>query len=143
MANDGIAIRNIHSGQDVTFRILEFAFGAFLLLVFIGLSPFAIRDPNVLASGETIAAGEGDLIRQICYLLIFGAIFVIASQREGLRAIDGVPVTLVLLLLWCGLSALWAAEPLITIRRVGLEVVVVLSVMLSVNGLGIDRSLRI
>ncbi|HEY2033254.1 MAG TPA: O-antigen ligase family protein [Rhizomicrobium sp.] len=143
MANDGIAIRDAHTGQDITSRVLEFAFGAFLLLVFIGLSPFAIRDPNVLAGGETIAAGEGDLIRQICYLLIFATILVTAIQREGLRAVDAVPIMLAVLLLWCGLSALWAAEPLITIRRVGLEVVVVLSVMLSVSGLGIDRSLRV
>ena len=143
MANDGIAIRDARAGQDITSRILEFAFAAFLLLVFIGLSPFAVRDPNVLAGGETIAAGEGDLIRQIFYLLIFATIFVTAIQREGLRALDAVPVALALLLVWCGLSALWAAEPLITIRRVGLEVVVVLSIMLSVNGLGIDRSLRI
>lgn len=143
MANDGITIHDTRTGQDITSRILEFAFAAFLLLVFIGLSPFAVRDPNVLAGGETIAAGEGDLIRQIFYLLIFAAIFVTAIQRKGLRALDAVPIALALLLVWCGLSALWSAEPLITIRRVGLEVVVVLSVMLSMNGLGVDRSLRV
>jgi O-antigen ligase len=143
MVNDGIAIRDTTAGQDVTSRVLEFAFAAFLLLVFIGLQPFAVRDPNVLAGGETIAAGEGDLIRQICYLIVFFVIIGIAIQREGLRAADAVPIMLAVLLLWCGLSALWAAEPFITIRRVGLEVVVVLSAMLSVNTLGTERSLRI
>ncbi|HSM94735.1 MAG TPA: O-antigen ligase family protein [Rhizomicrobium sp.] len=143
MANDGITFRDARTGQDITSRLLEFAFAAFLLLVFIGLSPFAVRDPNVLATGETIAAGEGDLIRQICYLLVFFTITAIAIQREGLRVLDAMPVLLVVLLAWCALSALWSAEPAITIRRVGLEVVVVMSVMLGVNTLGIERCLRI
>ena len=143
MANDAIALPNDHAGQDIASRVLEIAFFLFLLLVFVGLSPFATRDPNVLAAGETIQAGEGDLIRQILYLTIFVIIAATAIQRAGMRAIDAVPISLILLLMWCGASALWAQEPGITIRRVGLEVVVVLSVMLSVNTLGIDRSLKI
>ncbi|MBS0278529.1 MAG: O-antigen ligase family protein, partial [Proteobacteria bacterium] len=143
MANDGIAIRDAHTGQDIASRALEFAFAAFLLLVFVGLSPFAVRDPTVLVNGETIAAGEGDLLRQICYLAVFLTIFAVSIRRGSLRAFDAVPVTLALLLLWCGVSALWSAEPDITIRRVGLEVVVVLSVMLSVHNLGVERCLRI
>ncbi|HWA29826.1 MAG TPA: O-antigen ligase family protein [Rhizomicrobium sp.] len=141
MASNGIALQ---AAQPATSRVLEYAFAAFLLLVFVGLQPFAIRDPNVLAGGETIAAGEGDLARQILYLLFFAIIFVTTIQREGWRAIDAVPPVLALLLLWCGLSALWTeAPPMITIRRVGLEVVVVLSVMLSVNELGADRAFRV
>jgi O-antigen ligase len=144
MANNGIAIRNAHAGQDVASRFLEFAFGAFLLLVFVGLQPFAIRDPNVLVNGDMLAAGEGDLVRQILYLLFFAIIFIVAIQREGWRAIDSVPPILALLLLWCGLCALWTeAPPMITIRRVGLEVIVVMSVMLSVNALGADRAFRV
>jgi O-antigen ligase len=143
MANDGIAIRDTHTGQDFASRALELAFAAFLLLVFIGLSPFAVRDPNVLVNGETIAAGEGDLIRQICYLLVFFTIVAVAIHREGWRALDAMPVMLAALLIWCGLSALWSPEPDITIRRVGLEVVVILSVMLSVSNLGVERCLRI
>jgi O-antigen ligase len=143
MANDGIAIRDTRTGQDVASRALEFAFAGFLLLVFIGLSPFAVRDPNVLVNGETIAAGEGDLIRQICYLLVFFTIVAVAIHREGWRTLDAMPVMLTVLLVWCGLSALWSPEPDITIRRVGLEVVVVMSVMLSVNNLGVERCLRI
>lgn len=143
MGSDGITLQPPHAGSQTASRVREFAFAAFLLLVFIGLAPFATRDPNLLVSGETIAAGEGDLIRQILYLLIFTTIVVSAVQREGFRAIDAVPIGLAALLLWCGLSALWAAEPGITIRRVGLEVVVVLSAMLSVSSLGPDRAFRI
>lgn len=144
MGSDGITLHGTGSGQAVASRLLEFAFAGFLLLVFVGLQPFAIRDPNILVNGDMLAAGEGDLARQILYLLFFAAIFAVAIQREGLRAIDAVPPFLALLLLWCGLSAFWTeAPPMITIRRVGLEVVVVMSVMLSVAELGADRAFRV
>lgn len=144
MASSGIALRIARPGQDTASRVLEFAFAGFLLLVFVGLQPFAIRDPNVLAHGDMIAAGEGDLARQLLYLLLFSAIFIAAIQREGWRAVDAIPPILAILLLWCGLSAFWTeAPPMITIRRVGLEVVVVMSVMLSVNELGADRAFRV
>ena len=119
MVNDGIALRTTRTGQDTASRVLEFAFAAFLLLVFVGLQPFAIRDPNILAHGDMISAGEGDLARQILYLLCFTIVFVIAVQRGGWRAIDAVPPVLVLLLLWCGLSAFWTEAPaMITIRLI-------------------------
>lgn len=144
MGSDGITLRGTRSGQDVASRVLEFAFAGFLLLVFVGLQPFAIRDPNILVNGDMLAAGEGDLARQILYLVFFGAIFAVAIRREGLRAIDAVPPFLALLLLWCGLSAFWTeAPPMITVRRVGLEVVVVMSAMLSVAELGADRAFRL
>ncbi|MGN6514254.1 MAG: O-antigen ligase family protein [Rhizomicrobium sp.] len=144
MGSDGITLRATRSGPDVASRTLEFAFAGFLLLVFVGLQPFAIRDPNILVNGDMLSAGEGDLARQILYLLFFAAIFAVAIQREGLRIIDAVPPFLALLLLWCGLSAFWTeAPPMITIRRVGLEVVVVMSVMLSVAELGADRAFRV
>ncbi len=144
MADSGIVLEVPRAGPDVTTRILEAAFVVFLLLVFVGLQPFATRDPNALAiNGETIAAGEGDLIRQITYLFAFAVIGFCAAQRFGVRALDAIPISLVLLLLWCGLSAFWSPEPAITIRRVGLEVVVVLSVMLGMNALGAERSLKL
>ncbi|HUJ03787.1 MAG TPA: hypothetical protein VLW75_09140, partial [Rhizomicrobium sp.] len=143
MVDSGIALASPRSGQDTASRVLEGAFLLLLLLVFIGLSPFATRDPNVLAAGETLTAGEGDLIRQVAYLAVFLAIAASAMQKSGWRAIDAVPISLAALLLWCALTALWAQAPGITIRRAGLEVVVVLSVMLSVHGLGAERSFRL
>jgi O-antigen ligase len=143
MGSNGIALGRTHAGTDTATRVQEYAFAAFLLLVFIGLAPFAVRDPSVLVNGETIAAGEGDLIRQVLYLVIFATIVCASFQREGVRMIDAIPIGLAALLLWCGLSAFWAQEPGITIRRVGLEVVVVGSVMCSVNSLGAERAFRI
>src|SRR5690242_3474046 len=111
MASDAITLRGARSERDTASRMLEFAFAGFLLLVFVGLQPFAIRDPNILVNGDMLAAGEGDLARQILYLLFFAAIFAVAIQRQGLRAIDAVPPVLALLLLWCGLSAFWTEAP--------------------------------
>ena len=61
MGSDGITLQSPHAGSQKACRVREFAFAAFLLLVFIGLAPFATRDPNLLVSDETIAAGEGDI----------------------------------------------------------------------------------
>ena len=143
MADSAIALSPSRSQRDLASRVLEGAFVVLLLLVYVGLAPFATRDPHVLATGETLTAGEGDLIRQISYLAVFLVIAASAMEKASWRAIDAVPISLAALLLWCALTALWAQEPDITIRRAGLEVVVVLSVMLSVQGLGPERSLRL
>jgi len=52
-----------------------------------------------------------------------------------------VPILLVLLLAWCLSSALWSAEPGVTLRRAGLAVVLVISAMLAVETVGAERSL--
>ena len=46
---------------------------AFLLLAFVGLSPFSPPPPAALA-GSVAATGAGDLVRQLCYLAVFAAI---------------------------------------------------------------------
>ena len=123
--------------------ITETAFIGFLLLIFVSLEPFALRDPAVLALGESGFSGAGDVWRQVLYLAVFAVIAASTLDRRGLSAIEAVPVLLVVLLGWCVLSAAWAAEPGITVRRVGLEFVIVLSAMLGVSTLGVERSLRL
>lgn len=123
--------------------ITETAFVGFLLLIFVTLEPFAPRDPAVLALGESGFSGAGDLWRQVLYLGVFAVIFASALDKRGLAAVEAVPLLLMVLLAWCVMSAMWAGEPGITVRRAGLEVVIVASAMLGVNVLGVERSLRL
>ena len=123
--------------------VAEAGFVLFMLLVFVGIEPFNVRDYSTLAIGESGFAGEGDSIRQILYLAALAMIALAAFDRRGIRAFFGVPLPLALLLLWCCLSALWAAAPGVTFRRAGLEIVVVLSAILSVDMLGFERSLKL
>jgi O-antigen ligase len=123
--------------------VAEAGFVLFLLLVFVGIQPFNTRDYATLAIGESGFAGEGDSIRQILYLASLAMIALAAFDKRGIRAFFGVPVPLALLLGWCCLSALWAAAPGVTFRRAGLEIVVVLSAILSVDTLGFERGLKL
>jgi len=119
----------------------EVVFVAFLLLAFVGLSPFAVHTDSVTAFGQNGTSGAGDLARQLCYLAVFAAIVFGALRRRGIEALSSVPPALALLLVWCLLSALWTGEPGVTFRRAGLAVVLVLSAMLSVETVGARRSL--
>ncbi|MBU6298539.1 MAG: O-antigen ligase family protein [Alphaproteobacteria bacterium] len=140
MANDGLAdiVIRAHSPAWID----EAAFLAFLLLAFVGLTPFAVAPPtlNPLNSGLNIT-GAGDLMRQICYLAVFAAIVVGAFRHRGLAAFSSVPVLMLLLLAWCLASTSWAGEPGVAVRRAGLAVVLVVSIMLSVDTVGTERSL--
>jgi exopolysaccharide production protein ExoQ len=143
MANDGIALGNISSNPGLTSWIVEAAYVGFLLLVFIGLTPFAMRDTVDTAIGASGAAGAGDVLRQICYLAVFAIILVGTLAKRGISAFSAVPIWLAMLLVWCALTSLWAIESDVTLRRAGLEMIVVLSVMLGVDTVGPERSLKL
>ncbi|HET7083869.1 MAG TPA: O-antigen ligase family protein [Rhizomicrobium sp.] len=113
------------------------AFLALLFLVFVGLSPFS-PPPLVPLAAATVS--HGDAVRQIGYLGVAGLIGIAAIQRFGIGALRAVPVSMSLLLGWCLASAWWAPQPDLVLRRAGLEVVLVLSVALSVETLGTTRA---
>jgi O-antigen ligase len=123
--------------------LAETAFVALLLLIFIGLMPFAPRDATTLAIGESGFAGAGDATRQILYLLVLLATVGAALELRGLRALRAIPIPLAILLGWCLLSASWAPAPDVALRRAVLEIVVVVSAMLGVDSIGVERALRL
>jgi O-antigen ligase len=124
--------------------IIDAAFLALLLLSFIGMQPFALRNPATdLEMGPYTVTGGGDAVRQSIYLILVLAVGGFALFRRGLSAVQAVPPMLVVLLLWCLLSASWAAAPEVAIRRSALAFVVVVSTMLCVDIVGGERALRI
>jgi exopolysaccharide production protein ExoQ len=118
------------------------AFLALLLLIFVGLDAFS-PPPLVAQFGGVQEASRGDVVRQIAYLGVAGMIALAAIQRFGLGALRALPFSMALLLAWCLASALWAPEPHVVLRRAGLEVVVVVSLMLSVETIGATRAFTI
>ncbi len=117
------------------------AFFVLLLLIFVGLEPFT-PPASVVAFGGVAEASGGDMLRQIVYLSVFATILACAIQRRGILALRAIPLTMGLLLLWCVASSLWAAEPGVALRRAGLEVIVCLSLLLSVDTIGAERAFR-
>lgn len=123
-------------------RLAELGYVLFLLLVFVSLHPFAIRNMSLLPLG-TSGNGEGDTLRQVCFLGTFGLIGFSAFQTRGSDILRAMPLTVALVLGWCVATSLWAPEPLITMRRAALEVVIVICAMLSVQTLGAERATAI
>lgn len=143
MADSSAPIELYRPRVNFGLRLEELAFLAFLLLIFVGLSPFAIRDPAALAAGESGIDGAGDLARQVCYASVFALIVFAALREQGTRVVFAVPPALALLLLWCLASSAWSPEAAVTLRRAALATVIVMSVMLSVSTIGVARSLQL
>ncbi len=139
MVNEGLAI-GLNRARPASW-IDRAVLLAFLLLAFVGLSPFSPPPPEVTAFGGVATTGAGDLLRQVCYLAVFAAIIIGAVRANGLNAFSPVPILLALLLVWCLASALWSGEPGVTLRRAGLAVVLVISALLAVETVGAERSL--
>ena len=118
------------------------AFIALLLLIFVGLNAFS-PPPLVAQFGGVQGASRGDTLRQVAYLGVAAMIGLAALQRFGLGLLARLPVSMGLLLAWCLASALWAPETGIVLRRAGLEVVLVVSLMLSVETVGPERAFTI
>lgn len=114
------------------------SFVALLLLIFVGLDAFS--PPPIAQAGTAPQAAHGDVIRQLAYLSVAGMIGVAAVQRFGFGALRALPVSMGLLLAWCLASVLWAPQPDIVLRRAGLEVILVGSLLLSVETLGAHKA---
>jgi O-antigen ligase len=118
------------------------AFVALLLLVFVGLDAFQ-PPAEVSEFGGATSLAQGDLLRQILYLSAFAVSVICAVQRRGLMAVKAIPLGMALLLLWCLASSRWAAVPDIALRRAGLEMVLTLSVLFSVDTIGAERAFKL
>jgi O-antigen ligase len=126
--------------QEQSFRAPAIVFVAFLLLVFVGLRPFAVRDEESLLAG---AAGDGDLVRQIAFVAVFLAASLVALLQPRGRITEVVPAPLAAVLCWCLLSVVWAIEPVIALRRVGLTILVVCTIAACINSIGGAGVLRL
>ncbi len=143
MAGEALSVPSIRLDTRSGSWLADAGLLAFLLLIFVGLSPFAVRDPTTLAVGESGFAGAGDALRQIAFLGVFAWIVIAALRRDGLTVIRSVPLPMMALLAWCLLSAAWAVEPDVSFRRAVLAVVIVVSAMVSVPSVGPERALAI
>lgn len=143
MAGSAISVPRLEFGTRPESGFAEVAYVAFLLLIFVSMSPFAQRDPLALASGESGLPGSGDVMREIAFLGVFVWILVSAWRAEGRALLSSVSPLLLVLLAWCLLSASWATEPDVSFRRAVLAGVIVLSAMMSVSAVGPERALSL
>ena len=143
MANDVYSLSVAPAGSRLD-AIAEGAFVALLLLVFVTLSPFQ-PPADVTIFGDTVitGSGAGDAWRQIAYLSVFGTTLFCAACKRGLESISAIPLLIIMLLLWCLASSMWAAAPDVTMRRAILAIIIVASAMISVDNVGAARALTL
>lgn len=126
--------------RPIKLTLAELGYVAFLLLILVGVTPFAGAD----ATAQTDALnGAGDPLRQVSYLFAFAIIAIAAVRCSGVRSMKAFSPLYVLLLFWCVASALWSIDPEVTIRRSVLLCVVSACVMLSVHSIGPSRALQL
>jgi O-antigen ligase len=143
MAHEGLTAASL-SRFSLAPRIMDAVFLALLLLSFVGMQPFALRNPATdLEMGPYTVTGGGDSIRQVLYLFLIVLTVGFALWRRGLGIVTVVPPVLMLLLIWCLVSASWAHAPDVAVRRAALAIVVTAATMLCVDILGTERSFRI
>jgi O-antigen ligase len=111
---------------------------AILALLFVGLDPFS--PPAVVSQfGSASITTGGDSARQLAYLVTAGLVLAGAISLHGASALRAIPLTILLLLAWCLASALWAQDPGTVARRAILQIIVVTSLLFSIDSLGARR----
>jgi len=133
---------DVASGRLNRVRFAEIAYLAFLVMVFVGVTPFAMPQtaPGI---DPASTSGAGDLLRQVSYLAVFVLILVSAWMGRGWQSISAIPLLLIMLLGWCMLSAAWSIEPSVTFRRAVLLAIVSASAFIAVDTIGAARSLHL
>lgn len=106
------------------------------------LLTFAILAPLITATPGS-SAGEGNIARQIFYLLVF-AIAVVSTLLNRSSMTDWLPPpSLMIVLFWFGLSMMWAVDVGVGARRLLLTSIVIFSLFILVELNGYDRTVAI
>lgn len=142
MANEGFAPAIASTRPSLDQRIAEAGFVILLLLVLVGLTPFNDMTPGAQNARNATTAG-GDGIRQIAFLGTFALVIFAAARKRGLMMLKAIPISIVILLGWCLLSALWGDEPDVIARRAILAMIFASSLLISVDTLGTERTVAI
>ena len=117
--------------EDWTPRLV---LASIIFLSFVGFSPVAITGLAETVGG--IPQGDGDLAKQLSFMLLFVVIIRYVLLKSGLRGlIRAIPLPFVILLGWCWLSTIWAIDPAIAIRRTAFVTVVIISINYAVRSM--------
>ena len=138
MANESFAVSYAPPRDATRSLIAEIVFVALLLVMFVGLTPFA--PPTEATAVAASAPSPGDSLRQMLFLAIFFPILFAAVMTRGRDALHIVTPALLTMLVWCTLSVFWSAVPDVTLRRAALAAIVVISTMASVDLIGAPRA---
>jgi exopolysaccharide production protein ExoQ len=93
--------------------------------------------------GEVLAAQAGSAFRQFFYFALFGIVTLVAFYVRGLKNLHSISYAYLIACIWCLLSATWAIDPGISIRRSLGMVVVLASMAFTIDLLGARQTVRL
>lgn len=120
--------------SNVRKTMVLFSTFAFILLVILG-PLLAIG----LESDPLARTGQGSLLRQALYLLVAGLMLFALKPLENYKRLMAIPGFLMIGLVWCWLSLIWAIEPDIAVRRLVLTTLIMWMVFVSMRQLRFDE----
>ena len=119
--------------------LAEIGFVGLLLLLLVTLHPF--QPPAGSTAGlSAIAPVASDIWRQISFTTIFVIAFAAAVSYRPAALLRAVPLTMMALLGWCLLSAIWSEASGVVFRRAVLITEVTVTPLLGVALLGPERA---
>lgn len=127
----GTSPTNRQPGATSEQKIACWALVALVFFVCIGFQP-------IQRSGATALSGEGDIWRQLSYLVVLGMTAYAARGRSWLRIL---PLSVICVLVWCWLSVAWAIDPGIALRRMSLTTIMIAVTFATVEVAGTRRAL--
>jgi O-antigen ligase len=121
--------------------LAEIGFVGLLLLLLVTLHPF--QPPAGSTAGlSAIEPVASDIWRQLSFTSIFAVAFGAALWHRPAALLRAVPLTLMVLLGWCLLSATWSAAGGVVFRRAVLITEVTVTPLLGIALLGPERAFR-
>jgi exopolysaccharide production protein ExoQ len=130
-------------GAGVSIRAALPSRAGLIIIAFLAIIILTLLGPLMTIDIGGALGGEGNVPRQIAYILSFGlAIFAVRPLTSPERLLT-VPIPLAVALLWCWLSLTWAIDPGIAFRRLVLTTVIIWSIFILVRQLGYERTVTI
>ncbi|KQM85350.1 hypothetical protein ASE67_13060 [Sphingomonas sp. Leaf23] len=124
----------------------QFVLLALFYMICVNLRYMPANDAYAAAEnldGEVLAAQAGSAFRQFFYFALFGVVTVVVFYMRGLKNLHAISYAYLIACMWCLLSATWAIDPGISIRRSLGMVVVLASMAFAIEILGARKTVRI
>jgi O-antigen ligase len=112
------------------------------MLAFGLLAPLLTGDLSVATGESQGSGGQGNLLRQGAYVLIFGLALVVSDVLRFPERLWSPPASVLAMLVWCGLSVTWALDPAVSVRRLLLTLIVIFTIFLLVPRAGYAATVR-
>lgn len=128
--------RRLLIGPPIRSFVATLALLAIYYFCLIGVIPM---NEQMMSAGDA----EGDSTRQIAFMAVFTLLFLTMLYFGSPRKLLALPLAVCVILIYCLISASWAIEPAISLRRLAFTTLIMWVIFRSVSELGYARALGV